>query len=89
MMNEYMQYLAELIPERDSLKLVKDEAKKYYRSHSPDECYSMGIELYQSDNFAMVVKGHGQYFLHLPALMLAYGVFHEIQRRSIVMRGIS
>ena len=29
-MNEYIQYLAELIPERDSLKLVRNEAEKYY-----------------------------------------------------------
>lgn len=30
-MNEYMQHLAEQIPEKDSLKLVKDEAKIYYK----------------------------------------------------------
>lgn len=29
-MNDYMAYLAELIPERDSLRLVKTEAEKYY-----------------------------------------------------------
>ena len=28
-MNEYIKYLAELIPEKDSLKLVKNEAEKY------------------------------------------------------------
>lgn len=42
-MNDCMQYLMELIPERDSLKLVKTEAKKYYQSHSLDECYAMGL----------------------------------------------
>lgn len=41
-MNEYQQYLAELIPEKDSLKLVKNEAKKYDQSHSPDDCFEMG-----------------------------------------------
>lgn len=52
-----MQYLAELIPERDSLKIVKDEAKKYYKSHSLDDCFDMGIELYQSDNFQIQEVG--------------------------------
>lgn len=50
-MNEYLQYLEEIIPERDSLKLVRSEAEKYYKSHSLDDCYDMGIKLYQSDNF--------------------------------------
>lgn len=31
-MNEYAKYLAEIIPEKDSLKLVKSEAEKYYKS---------------------------------------------------------
>lgn len=31
-MNEYMEYLAKIIPEKDSLKLVKNEAEKYYRN---------------------------------------------------------
>lgn len=56
-MNEYMQYLTKLIPERDSLKLVKSEAEKYYKSHSFDDCFNMGIELYQSDNFQIQEVG--------------------------------
>lgn len=52
-----MQYLAELIPEKDSLKLVKNEAKTYYKSHSLDDCFNMGIELYQSDNFQIQEVG--------------------------------
>lgn len=28
---EYIKYLEELIPEKDSLKLVKSEAKKFYK----------------------------------------------------------
>lgn len=56
-MNDYMVYLAELIPEKDSLKLVKSEAKKYYKSHSIEECYTMGLELYQSDNFQIQEAG--------------------------------
>lgn len=56
-MNEYMQYLAKLIPEKDSLKLVKSEAEKYYKSHSADDCFHMGMELYQSDNFQIQEVG--------------------------------
>lgn len=56
-MNEYMQYLAELIPEKDSLKLVKAEAKKFFKSHSLDDCFNMGMELYQSDNFQIQEVG--------------------------------
>ena len=56
-MNEYMKYLAEIIPEKDSLKLVKIEAEKYYKSHSLDECFNTGIELYRSDNFQIQEVG--------------------------------
>lgn len=56
-MNEYVNYLAEIIPEKDSLKLVKGEAEKYYKSHSLDDCFNMGIELYQSDNFQIQEVG--------------------------------
>jgi len=56
-MNEYMRYLAELIPERDSLKIVKTEAEKFYKSHSPDECFNMGLELYKSENFQIQEVG--------------------------------
>ena len=48
---EYIKYLEELIPEKDSLKIVKSEAEKFYKTHSLDECFRMGHELYQSDNF--------------------------------------
>ncbi len=67
-MNEYMQYLAELIPEKDSLKLVKEEAKIFYKSHSPDDCFSMGMELYQSDNFQIQEVG---------VFLLGYSAHHN------------
>lgn len=56
-MNEYMNYLSKVIPEKDSLKLVKNEAAKYYKSHSLDDCFNMGIELYQSNNFQIQEVG--------------------------------
>ena len=48
---EYIKYLEELIPKKDSLKIVKTEAEKFYKTHSLDECFHMGHELSQSDNF--------------------------------------
>lgn len=54
---EYIKYLEELIPEKDSLKIVKSEAEKFYKMHSLDECFRMGHELYQSDNFQIQEVG--------------------------------
>lgn len=67
-MNEYLQYLTELIPEKDCLKLVRMEAEKYYKSHSLDECFSMGIELYKSDNFQIQEVG---------VFLLGYSAHHN------------
>ncbi len=67
-MNEYMQYLTELIPEKDSLKLVKEEAKKYYKSHSLEDCFNMGMELYQSNNFQIQEVG---------VFLLGYSAHHN------------
>lgn len=50
-MEEYIEYLSQLIPEKDSLKIVKTEAKKYFKEHTPKECYDIFPILYQSDNF--------------------------------------
>lgn len=49
--------MEELIPEKDSLKIVKSEAEKFYKTHSLDECFRMGHELYQSDNFQIQEVG--------------------------------
>lgn len=56
-MNDYAAYLGELIPEKDSLKLVKTEAKAFYKSHTAHQCYETGLELYQSDNFQIQEVG--------------------------------
>ena len=79
-MNEYMQYLAQLIPEKDSLKLVKDEAKKYYKSHSLDDCFDMGIELYQSDNFQIQEVG---------VFLLGYSAHHNASALSFLKNTVS
>lgn len=56
-MNEYVQYLENLIPEKDSLKLVKTEAKKYYKEHTASECHEIYPVLWQSDNFQIQEVG--------------------------------
>lgn len=54
---EYINYLEKRIPEKDSLKIVKAEAEKFYQTHSFDECSQMGYELYRSDNFQIQEVG--------------------------------
>ena len=49
-MHDYISYLEETIPNKDSLKLVKTEAQKFYQSNSLEECHEMGLRLYQSEN---------------------------------------
>ncbi len=49
-MNDFVTYLEEVVPEKDSLKLVKTEAKKYYQSSLPEECRETGYTLYRSGN---------------------------------------
>jgi 3-methyladenine DNA glycosylase AlkC len=56
-MKDYIAYLAKLIPEKDSLKLVRAEAEKYYKTHTLEECYNMGLGLYYSDNFQIQEVG--------------------------------
>ena len=56
-MSDYIKYLSELIPEKDSLKIVKTEAKNYYKNHTPQGCYEIYPELYASDNFQIQEVG--------------------------------
>lgn len=79
-MNEYMQYLTEIIPEKDSLKLVKNEAENYYKSHSLDDCFNMGIKLYQSDNFQIQEVG---------VFLLGYSAHHNASALSFLKNTVS
>lgn len=56
-MNEYIEYLSNLIPDKDSLKLVKTEAKTYYKKHTNQECYEIYPLLYESNNFQIQEVG--------------------------------
>ena len=42
-MENFIAHLKEVIPEKDSLKLVKQEAESYYKKQSLDECFNMGL----------------------------------------------
>ena len=75
-----MRYLAELIPEKDSLKIVKNEAKIYYKSHSLDDCFNMGMELYQSDNFQIQEVG---------VFLLGYSAHHNASALSFLKKTVS
>lgn len=56
-MSDYIKYLSDLIPEKDSLKIVKAEAKKFYKEHSSQECYDIFRVLYSSENFQIQEVG--------------------------------
>jgi len=55
--DDYIAYLSRIIPEKDSLKHVKTEAKKYFTEHSARECNEMYPLLYESDNFQIQEVG--------------------------------
>ena len=79
-MNAYMKYLAEIIPQKDSLKLVKREAEKYYKSHSLNDCFNMGIEIYYSDNFQIQEVG---------VLLLGYSAHRNTSALSFLKDTVS
>ena len=56
-MDDYVRYLSQLITDKDSLKLVKTEAKRFYKEHTPEECQEIYPVLYQSDNFQIQEVG--------------------------------
>ena len=56
-MSDYIDYLSEIIPEKDSLKIVKTAAKEFYEGHTPKECYDLLEFLYASDNFQIQEVG--------------------------------
>lgn len=56
-MNDFITYLEETIPEKDSLKLVKTEAQKFYHSNSLEECLQTGYTLWEKENFQLQEVG--------------------------------
>lgn len=79
-METYLQHLSDLIPEKDSLKLVKSEAEDFYQVHSSEESYEMGLALYQSDNFQIQEVG---------VLLLGYSAHHISDALSFLKETVS
>lgn len=57
LIEEYIKYLSEVIPEKDSLKLVRQEAETFYKAHSTEECHNAIMPLYASENFQIQEVG--------------------------------
>jgi len=49
--NQYLQHLIDNLTDKDNLKLVREEAVSFHKSHTVSECFDMALELYQSDYF--------------------------------------
>ena len=49
--NQYLQHLIDNLTDKDNLKLVREEAVSFHKSHTVSECFDMAYELYQSDYF--------------------------------------
>ena len=48
---QYLQHLIDTLTEKDNLKLCREEAKSYYKSHIVAECFDTAIDLYTSEHF--------------------------------------
>lgn len=57
LVTKYIEYLSANIPEKDSLKLVKQEAESFYKTYSIEECRAAIPSLYASDNFQIQEVG--------------------------------
>jgi 3-methyladenine DNA glycosylase AlkC len=53
----YIQHLVDVLTGGDNLKLVREEAGKFYRNHTLDECYKVALVLYQSEHFQLQEVG--------------------------------
>lgn len=53
----FIDTLTSLIPAKDSLAIVKAQAKIFIKTHSSDECRDMGLLCYQSENFQIQEVG--------------------------------
>ncbi|MCI9144304.1 MAG: DNA alkylation repair protein [Lachnospiraceae bacterium] len=56
-MYDFITYLEETIPEKDSLKVVKTEAQKFYHSNPLEECLQTGYALWKRENFQLQEVG--------------------------------
>ncbi|MDL2215471.1 DNA alkylation repair protein [Ruminococcaceae bacterium OttesenSCG-928-N02] len=57
LISAYIEHLSAVIPEKDSLKLVRTQAEQFYKTHCAEECYKAIRPLYESDNFQIQEVG--------------------------------
>ena len=55
--DRYRQYLTDTLIDKDNLKLVRDEAMSFHKSHTVSECFDTALELYQSEHFQIQEVG--------------------------------
>lgn len=79
-MEDFMLHLEQIIPEKACLKLVKKEAENYYKQHSIEECFTTGLELYQSENFQIQEVG---------VFLLGYAACQNINALSYLKETVS
>ena len=56
-MDDYMAYLEDVFSEKISFKLIEKEAEQFYKTHSLEKCYTMGLDLYHSSNYQVQEAG--------------------------------
>jgi 3-methyladenine DNA glycosylase AlkC len=48
---QYLQHLIDTLTDKDNLKLCREEAISFHKSHTVNECFDMAVELYASEHF--------------------------------------
>lgn len=56
-MNDYMVYLEDRYSDKISFKLIEKDTEEFYKTHSLEICYDMGLELYKSSNYQVQEAG--------------------------------
>lgn len=54
---QYLKHLTDTLTDKDNLKLVREEAAAFHKSHTAAECFDMAMELYQSEHFQVQEAG--------------------------------
>jgi len=57
MEQQYLRHLVETLTGKDNLKLIREEAVSFHKSHSASECFDAAMELYQSEYFQIQSVG--------------------------------
>ncbi len=79
-MDDFERHLAEILPEKDSLRLVKAEAARYAGAHTHAQCLQTGFLLYGSENFQIQEAG---------VLLLSYAAHAEPEALAFLRETVS